>query len=147
MAYSGRYKFKEPSKYDGNPTKVVYRSLWERQCFKWCESQDAVKKWHSEETVIPYICGTDKKVHRYFMDLKIIWQDGSVTLVEIKPKKQTIKPDFKGRRTRKYISESMTYVKNQSKWNATREYCLNRGWKFEIWTEDTLKAMGLRICK
>ena len=68
-------------------------------------------------------------------------------MVEIKPKKQTMKPDYKGRRTRKYISESMTYVKNQSKWNATREYCLNRGWKFEIWTEDTLKAMGIRICK
>jgi len=29
MTYKGRYTVKNPKKYDGDPTKVVYRSLWE----------------------------------------------------------------------------------------------------------------------
>jgi len=35
MSYQGKYKIKKPEKYAGNPGKVVYRSLWERQAFKW----------------------------------------------------------------------------------------------------------------
>ena len=31
MAYSGKYIPVNPKKYRGNPSKVTYRSLWERK--------------------------------------------------------------------------------------------------------------------
>jgi hypothetical protein len=52
MAYSGRYKVKNPEKYDGDHTQVVYRSLWEKHAFKWCDDNPKIKKWSSEEVVI-----------------------------------------------------------------------------------------------
>jgi hypothetical protein len=73
MAYSGKYIVKIPSKYKGDHTKVVYRSMWERNAFAWCESNTSVKEWSSEEVVIPYYYDVDKKYHRYFMDLRITY--------------------------------------------------------------------------
>lgn len=145
MAYSGRYPVSNPQKYDGDSTKVFYRSLWERQVFKWCESNPQVIKWSSEETVIPYKCKTDNRVHRYFVDVKIKLESGETYLVEIKPKKETIEPKRPARQTKKYVNEVMTYVKNQSKWEAAEEYCMQRGWKFVVWTEDTLKSLGIKL--
>ncbi len=71
--------------------------------------------------------------------------NGQTFLVEIKPKKETTPPAQPARKTRKYITEVMTYVKNQSKWDAAEEYCMTRGWKFVVWTEDTLKGLGIKI--
>ena len=145
MAYSGRYPVGNPQKYDGDSTKVYYRSLWERQVFKWCESNPQVLRWSSEETVIPYKCRTDNRIHRYFVDVKIKLESGETYLVEIKPKKETIAPKKPARQTKKYVNEVMTYVKNQSKWEAAEEYCMQRGWKFVVWTEDTLKSLGIKL--
>jgi len=30
-----------------------------------------------------------------------------------------------------------------NKWEAANEYCKDRSWEFQIWTEDTLIEMGL----
>ena len=145
MAYSGRYPVKNIEKYQGDPTKVFYRSLWERQVFKWCEMNSQVVKWSSEEIVIPYKCKTDNKIHRYFVDLKITLANGRTYLIEIKPKKETKPPVRPARQTKKYLNEVFTYVKNQSKWEAAEEYCMARGWEFSIWTEDTLKSFGIKL--
>lgn len=142
--YKGRYKVKKPRKYDGDHTNVIYRSGWERWAFKWCENNTDIKKWCSEEIVIPYISAIDNKYHRYFVDLKITMNDGRVILVEIKPEKQT-KPPTSRRRTKKHISESLEYVKNQCKWNAASKYCKDNGYEFQIWTEKTLKKMGMKF--
>jgi hypothetical protein len=79
------------------------------------------------------------------MDLKIRFNNGKTFLVEIKPKKQTEEPKRRGRTTPKYITEVMTYAKNQSKWKAAAALCTDRGWTFSIWTEDTLKELGIPI--
>lgn len=144
-SYKGKYRIKKPEKYAGDPTKVVYRSLWERQVFKWCEERDDVISWSSEETIIPYVCKTDNKVHRYFMDLKIKFSNGRILLVEIKPHKQTMPPEKPKRQSKKYITEVMTYVKNESKWKAAKKYADERGYHFEIWTEHTLKKLGIKL--
>ena len=89
MAYKGKYTVKNKSKYVGDSTKVTYRSMWERQAMKWCESNPRIVKWNSEEVVIPYKCKTDQKLHRYFIDLFIEMDNGECILVEIKPKKHT----------------------------------------------------------
>jgi len=142
MAYSGKYIVKNPSKYKGDHTRVTYRSLWERNSFAWCENNPNIKDWSSEETVIPYYYDVDKKYHRYFMDLKITYTNGKTCLVEIKPDKET-KPPKRPDKTRRYLNESLTYIKNMNKWDAAREYAKDRNWGFEIWTEDTLTKMGI----
>lgn len=143
--YKGKFRPKNPDKYEGDFRNIVYRSLWERQVFKWIDENPDVMKWSSEETIVPYRCATDNKYHRYFMDLKVRFKNGQTYLIEIKPKKQTEQPKRKSRITKAYVNEVMTYAKNQSKWKAAEEYCKDRGWIFEVWTETTLKNLGIKL--
>ena len=142
MAYSGRYTVKHKSKYSGDSTQVIYRSMWEKHCFVWCDSNPTIKSWSSEEIVVPYYYDIDKKYHRYFVDLKIYFKTGEVILVEIKPKRQTEPPKGK-RKTKAYMNEAFEYVKNMNKWEAAESYCKDRKWKFQIWTEETLRKKGI----
>jgi len=144
MTYSGKYRPKNPHKYKGDSTNIVYRSMWERYCFRWCDESDDVVEWSSEEVVIPYYYEVDKKYHRYFMDLKIKHRNGKTYLIEIKPDSQTKPPKFPGKKTKRYITEGLTYVKNQNKWKAATEFANDRGWEFQIWTEHTLESMGIK---
>jgi len=141
--YQGKYKVKHRSKYRGDADNVIYRSMWERYCFKWCDDNPSVKTWASEEVVIPYFYEVDKKYHRYFVDLKITFNNGKTIIVEIKPDSQTTPPKFSGRKTKKYITEGMTYVKNMNKWKAAKNFADDRNWEFQIWTEKTLQSMGI----
>jgi len=141
MAYSGRYKPKNINKYVGDHTNIVYRSLWEKYVFNWCDQNPKVKSWSSEEIIVPYYYEVDKKYHRYFPDIKIVMED-KVLLVEIKPEKETAVPTSP-KRTKQYINESLTYIKNMNKWEAANSYCKDRGWQFQIWTEKTLQEMKL----
>jgi hypothetical protein len=145
MAYSGRYSVKNTGKYEGDVSKVFFRSLWERQVFRFLDENPSVVRWNSEETVIPYICKTDGKPHRYFMDIKFTTNNGKTYLVEIKPKAQTVEPKVKKTKNRRYINEVMTYVKNHSKWETAKVYAAERGWTFQIWTEETLAGMGIKL--
>ena len=73
MGYSGRYQVKNKSKYKGNSSSVVYRSLWEKAAFGWCDNNAKVKGWSSEEVVVPYYYDVDKRYQ--IVMLKI--EDGS----------------------------------------------------------------------
>ena len=50
------------------------------------------------------------------------------------------------RKTRGYIYEVREYVKNQAKWKAAEEYCIDRGFEFvknfilKLWKRDLLKS-------
>ena len=142
--YKGRYKPKNPAKYAGDVDNVVYRSGWERHVMKWCDESIDIVQWMSEELVIPYICETDGRPHRYFTDFVIKYKSGRVVIVEVKPHKETLLPVRKQGKTRRTIlTEGMTYIKNQSKWKAAKAYADDRGYHFEIWTEKELTAMGV----
>tara|TARA_B100000085_G_scaffold56546_1_gene49530 strand:- start:137 stop:643 length:507 start_codon:yes stop_codon:yes gene_type:complete len=141
MVYSGLYKAKNINKYKGDHSNIVYRSLWEKAVFQWCDKNPKVKQWSSEETIIPYYYEVDKKYHRYFVDMKIVFDD-KILLVEIKPEKET-KPPEGPKRTKRYVAEGLTYVKNMNKWEAANEYAKDRGWEFQVWTEKTLQEMKL----
>jgi len=147
MAYKGKWKPKNYSKYSGNSKNITYRSLWERQAFKWCDDNPDIVKWSSEEVVVPYRSKTDGKAHKYYPDLKITYSNGKTVLVEIKPKKQTKPPKVRSRKTSRYLKEVYTYGVNISKWEYANEYAKDRGWTFEIWTEETLKSKGMKILK
>lgn len=144
MAYSGKYLPSNCKKYKGDPTKIYYRSLWELKFMKWCDGNNNILEWGSEEIVVPYRSPIDGKYHRYFVDfyVKVITRTGDVKkyLIEIKPKKQTIEPTVQKRKTAKYINEVTTYVVNQAKWEAAREWCADRRLEFLILTEDHLNV-------
>ena len=140
--YKGYYKPKNPSKYLGDPTNIVYRSSWERQCMLYFDKNDNVVKWGSEEIVIPYRSPLDRKVHRYFVDfiIKVRTTNGDLEthLIEVKPYKQTKPPKIPSRKTKRYLNEVTTYLVNEAKWKAANEYCEDRRWKFQIITENEL---------
>jgi hypothetical protein len=142
MSYKGKYKIKNPQKYKGDPTNVVFRSLWERKYMKYLDSNENILEWSSEEIFIWYKSPIDNRPHRYFPDfyVKEKTQDGSIQkyLVEIKPKKQLSLPKEPKRKTRAYLSEVMEYAKNQSKWEYAKEWCKDRQYGFKILTEDEL---------
>ena len=62
--------------------------------------------------------------------------------MEVKPDKET-KPPTGSKRTRKFMTEAATYIKNMNKWEAADNYAKDRGWEFQIWTEKTLQEMKL----
>jgi len=140
--YKGRYSPKHPEKYKGDPTQIIYRSGWERRLMVYLDENKSVIQWSSEEIAIPYISPLDNRYHRYFPDfyVKAIDKDGNITeqLLEVKPKKETKEPTKKKRITKQYITEVTTWGKNQAKWKAAEEYCLDRGWQFKLITEDHL---------
>lgn len=142
--YKGKYKVKNPKKYAGDASNVIYRSLWERNVFRWMDENSQVIKWSSEEVVIPYYYDIDKKYHRYFVDLKFTTLSGTY-LVEIKPKNQTVPPKKPSRQTKKYLTEVASYVKNQNKWHAAEKYAKERGWTFVVWTEDEIRGLGITL--
>lgn len=144
MAYKGIYKVKNKKKYKGDPNKVVFRSLWERNVFRWVDANPDILEWSSEEIIIPYRCSTDRKIHRYFPDLYLVTVNGQY-IIEIKPEKETKEPRKRTRKSAKYLKEVMTYMKNQSKWTAAKEFCEDRGITFTIWTEKTIKKMGIKL--
>lgn len=142
MAYSGKFNPKNPQKYSGDHTNIIYRSSWECRMMDWLDRNPSVINWASEELTIPYISPVDGKWHRYFPDflVKVKTQDGKtkIMMLEVKPKKQTQAPQPQKRRTKQYINEVVTYGVNQAKWKYATEYCLDRGWEFRIITEDHL---------
>jgi len=139
MAYSGKYQPSFPKKYKGDPTNIIYRSLWERKFMRYCDLNENILEWGSEEIIVPYRSPVDRRVHRYFPDfyIKIKESNKSIKkyLIEIKPKKQTVPPKKPQRQTKGYLREAYEYAKNQSKWTAAREYCADRGWEFKVITE------------
>jgi hypothetical protein len=144
MAYSGKFKPKNLSKYKGDWKKIKFRSLWERATFRWCDANPNVIAWNSEGVIIPYFCPTDNKMHKYYMDLMIEFKNGDKYLIEVKPSSQT-KPPSGTRKTKRFITESMAYVKNTAKWHAAKTFAEHYGFTFEIWTEFTLNNMGIPI--
>ena len=142
MAYRGKYYPSFPRKYKGDPTNIIYRSLWERKFMVYCDKNTSILEWGSEEIALPYISPHDSRVHRYFPDFYIKVQEntGKIIryLIEVKPLKQTTKPNKPKRQTKGYIREAFEYARNQAKWKAAREYCADRMWEFKVITEKEL---------
>lgn len=142
MSYKGIYKPSNPKKYIGDPNNIIYRSLWERKFMYWCDHNENIMKWSSEEIWIPYLSPLDKRVHKYFPDFYIKYKnkDGVVkeSLIEVKPKRQVEGPKPQKRVTQKQMYEIKEFAKNQAKWAAAKEFCADRRWEFQILTEDNL---------
>ena len=142
MSYKGKYQPSYPKKYKGDPTNIIYRSLWERRFMIYCDTNEKILEWGSEEIIVPYRSPIDNRYHRYFPDfyIKVKDKNGKIKkmIIEIKPYKQCIEPKVQKRKTKGYIYEVVEYAKNQAKWNAAKEWCLDRGYEFKVLTENEL---------
>ena len=142
MAYRGKYYPSFPRKYKGDPTNIIYRSLWERKFMVYCDKNQNILEWASEEIAIPYRSPIDNRVHRYFPDfyMKVKETNGKIKnyMIEVKPAKQTIPPKKPKRQTKGYIREAYEYAKNQAKWKMAKEFCADRQWVFKVVTEKEL---------
>ena len=142
MSYKGKYYPSFPRKYKGDPTNIIYRSLWERKFMVYCDKNQNILEWASEEIAIPYRSPIDNRVHRYFPDfyMKVKEMNGKIKryVIEVKPAKQTKPPTKPKRQTKGYIREAYEYAKNQAKWKMAREFCADRQWEFKVVTEKEL---------
>jgi hypothetical protein len=142
MSYKGKYQPSYPKKYKGDPTNIIYRSLWERKFMVYCDNNQNILEWGSEEIVVPYRSPLDNRYHRYFPDfyIKVRESSGKIKkmIIEIKPQRQCIEPKVQKRKTKAYIYEVVEYAKNQAKWKAAEEWCLDRGYEFKVLTENEL---------
>ena len=140
--HKGYYKPRNPNKYNGDPSNIIYRSSWERMCMVYFDNNPNVLQWGSEEVIVPYRSPIDGRLHRYYPDflIKVLTSKGDTDtiLIEVKPYSQTQPPIVRSRKTKKYINEVATYGINSSKWQFAKEYCKDRGWKFQIITEKEL---------
>ena len=143
MAYKGKFRPKRPKKYKGDPTQIIYRSLWEKKFMEYCDLTESISQWQSEEFWIPYKSPLDNRVHRYFPDFFIKYRDGNgkrrSVVIEVKPKKETkMPPTNPKKRTKSWAYSVKMWAINQAKWKAANEYCKNRNYEFRIMTEDDL---------
>lgn len=141
MAYKGKYKPVHPEKYKGDPSKITYRSLWERDCMKTFDHGSNYLAWCSEEIPITYQSPIDGLTHKYYPDfaIKMKSKTGDIKkfLIEVKPEKQVAYPKLpkSGKKTRAYQNAVNTWEVNQAKWAAARRWCEKQGYTFQILTE------------
>jgi len=143
--YQGEFYPSNSQKYDGDVNKIVFRSAMELKMMQYLDLSPTVLSWHSEETVIPYVSPKDQKIHRYFLDMKatIKLNNGTTKtfLIEVKEEKSTRPPTLPktGKKTNRFIRESMTYAVNMAKWTSAQQVCEEKGWKFQILTDKQLR--------
>ena len=137
-SYRGLYRPTNPKKYVGNTKQIVYRSLLERRFMRYCDLNEDILYWASEELPVRYYNPLDKKYHRYFPDFVIKTVNNEKYMIEIKPSRQVAKPKPPKKKTKSYMRESFEYIKNQAKWQAAKSYCDDNGMQFKVITEKDL---------
>jgi hypothetical protein len=138
-----KYRPSYPKKYKGNPNNIICRSSWERKFCSWCDLNENILEWGSEEFSINYYDPVKNKVRRYYPDfiIKVKEKTGLIKtyVIEIKPKKQTMPPNPNPtRKTKSWLHEVYTWETNNAKWKAANEFCKDHLLEFKIVTEDEL---------
>lgn len=129
----GRYIPRNPGKYVGNPSRIIFRSSWEVTVMRFFDLSTSVLRWGSEEFSISYIHPADRRVHRYFPDFFCVFKNAEgieeCWIVEVKPLKETLleyaKSDY----------DKQQLIINQAKWSAAKAFAESRGLKFRVITE------------
>ena len=144
-SYKSKYKPSYPSKYKGDFTNIICRSSWERKFCRWCDLNENILQWGSEEFHIPYISPVDRRVHKYFPDfiIKVRESTGAIKtyVIEVKPYRETLPPVPGKKQKKTLIRECKTYAVNQAKWKAAVEFCEDRRITFKVITE---KELGIK---
>ena len=136
----GKFIPLHPEKYKGDPTGICYRSSYELKFMNYCDLNESISEWKSEEFFVAYRSPIDNRIHRYFPDFFIKYKDkeGNIrkVVIEVKPAKDLKMPNQSPKRkTKSWVYSVKAYAVNQAKWSAAREFCADRGWEFKIFTE------------
>ena len=142
----GYFKPKNPNKYKGDITQIIYRSGWEFKFLKFCDENSMVIEYSSEPLAIDYWNSVDKKQSKYWIDgwMKTKNKDGIIKewLIEIKPNKFIKPPSSPKRLTEKqtlnYIRHTKAYLINTDKFRAAKAWATAHNMKFGIITENFL---------
>jgi hypothetical protein len=134
----GIYIPKNPSKYIGRDGESIsYRSNWERRVMIWFDMNPGVVAWNSESCIVPYHSLIDNKMHKYYVDFlaKMRRKDGSekTYAIEVKPYAQTVPPTTRNKN--RLILETHTYITNQAKWEAAKNFFGQQNVSFLVLTE------------
>lgn len=113
---------------------IIYRSSYEKRFMVWLEGCKRVAKWGSECICIPYLF-VDGKMHKYYPDYYVEFEDGTRMLVEIKPYNQTHPP------VNENAWAAKEWARNSCKWKAAQEFCEAKGLQFKILTENTINRL------
>jgi uncharacterized SAM-dependent methyltransferase len=131
----------------GDVNNIICRSSWERFLCSNLDTNDEVKFWASEETVVRYLSPVDKEYRRYFVDFTVQFKNGKTVLIEVKPFHETQMPQPpSGRKTRKavkrYEDAMNKFMINQAKWAAATQVAQSYGAAFQVFTEHELRKLG-----
>jgi hypothetical protein len=141
-AEKGKFRPKNPLKYDGDPTQIVYRSGLEKRMMLWLDKMPSVLSWSSECLIIPYYNPMKKRPARYFPDFLVKYMDSKgethTMVVEVKSASEQQEPKKKSRVTRRLVESFMIWETNKAKWRAAAKFCEERGWKFKLLSEHDL---------
>lgn len=133
--YMNSYKLYENEHY------LFYRSSLEYKAFQYADNNEKIIAWAVEPLHIKYIKPTDNKLHRYFIDMYIEFQN-SKFLIEVKPLSQTSEPKKPKKLTQKslknYNNSLKTFEINQAKWKAAEKFAFANNMKFMILTDKHL---------
>lgn len=150
----GYYPINECKKYFGK-SPIIYRSSWEKLFCHYCETNQQVKSWSSENVPIKYKDSLDETLHIYYPDFLVTTISGTTMLIEVKPlsqikppKKLTTQTNFK--KIKAFETNLEIYRINVLKFSAAKKYCDERGWVFRILTENffnTITNGNLRTAK
>ena len=123
--------------------EINFKSNLERIGLKYCDMNKYVKKYSLEPFPIKYCSPVDNKVHRYFVDLYIEFENNQKFLVEIKSSGETKEPKLPSKKTQKammnYQKALQTFAVNTAKWKSAEAFCKEKGMRFIILTENELK--------
>ncbi len=146
MSYVGRFVLQNQNKYIGIGRNPIYKSALEARAFSWLDTNNKVKRWGYEIIRIPYFLPFDSKLHKYHVDIYAEIVNNQNTIVKfIAEIKST--GDFKtpgplkvnSRKSRRnHRLATLTYIKNQCKWKAAKQYAAQSGMRFIFLTEKDL---------
>ena len=161
----GYYIVQNLDKFIGDPSKVFYRSSWEKAFCVYADLNERVKKWGLENVVIPYQ-DANGRIHRYIPDfyMEVVYPNQPDRLdkivVEIKPREE-ITPKFLDKTTggiippERYLKKKTlkalenyeyalkTYQKNLYKWTKARHWCKQNGMQFLLMGKEDLQKFKI----
>ena len=137
---------------------LYYRSSWELTAMRYFDNAERVVSWGAECITIPYQMKKydstgmyNLSKHRYYPDFyyELLMEDGSKRkiLLEVKPIEQTRPPILKessrlsAKQLKSYQWSINEYNRNMAKWEASIEYCKNKGIEFKVLTKEVVDQM------
>jgi len=112
-----------------NNKEYTFRSTYEFAYFFMLENDDNVESYIVEPFDILYRSPKDNRIHRYIPDIIVLYKDGSLKIIEIKPKCMTTDPVVvrKAEAARKYIKmyrldATYEFITEEDIFNTSKDY-------------------------